>query len=70
MMLGEIDWNTWYYTVGWDPSGTLNFTTTNSAAAVALAQEYVTLAGDSSPTNYYMYNYWYSNLRVVFQNTL
>jgi hypothetical protein len=51
-LLGEIDWNTWKYAVGSDPSGTLNFTTTNSMKAQQLAQAYVALQGNSSPSNY------------------
>lgn len=69
-ILGEIDWNTWKYAVGTDPSGTLNFNTTNQAKAVALANAYVALNGTASPANFGQYNTWYSNLKVVFHDTL
>lgn len=68
--LGSIDWSNWYFNAGPDPTNTLNFTTSNSVAATNLANEYIALKGASSPANYQQYNYWYSNLKVVFQNTL
>ena len=65
-----VDWNVWKYGIGPDPSGTLNFETTNSMKAQQLALDYIALQGNGSPANYQQYNYWYSNLKVVFQNTL
>jgi leukotriene-A4 hydrolase len=68
--LENIPWNEWRFMVGPDPSGTLNFTTTNSVRAEQLALDYIALNGTASPPNYKQYNSWYSNLKVVFQNTL
>lgn len=56
----------WKYEVGPDPSGTLNFWTTNAYAAQQLALDYIALQGNGSPANYKQYKYWYSNLKVVF----
>jgi len=35
-----------------------------------LALDYIALSGSSSPANYIQYNAWYSNLKVVFLQTL
>ena len=69
-LLGDISWNEWKYEAGSDPSGTLNFETTNSKKAQQLALDYIALGGNSSPANYIQYNAWYSNLKVVFLQTL
>lgn len=50
--LGSINWSDWFFNVGPDPTGTLNFTTANSVAATNLANEYIALGGASSPANY------------------
>jgi len=68
--LSMINWSDWYFNPGVDPTGTLNFMTNNAMAAENLANAYIADGGNSSPTNYQEYNYWYSNLKVVFQNTL
>jgi leukotriene-A4 hydrolase len=65
-LLGDINWSDWKYVASTDPTGTLNFETTNSKRATKLALDYITLGGNSSPVNYQQYNYWYSNLKVVF----
>jgi hypothetical protein len=69
-LLGDISWNEWKYIAGTDPTGTLNFETTNSKRAQQLALDFIALGGNSSPANYMQYNYWYSNLKVVFLQTL
>jgi len=61
-MLAKIDWAEWKYDASTDPTHTLNFTTTNSIAAYNLANSYVNLGGFSSPSNFAVYKYWYSNL--------
>lgn len=40
-MMYEINFNDWMYNVGPDPTGTLNFTTSQTAAAVQLANAYL-----------------------------
>jgi leukotriene-A4 hydrolase len=69
-ILESIPWNEWKYLPGLDPSGTLNFTTTNSQRATQLAFDYISLQGNSSPPNYKQYDVWYSNLKVIFLQTL
>jgi len=48
----------------------LNFHTTEADAAANLAREYVALAGASSPADKDIYFTFYSNLKVVFYDTL
>ena len=69
-LLGDINWSEWKYVTGTDPTDSLNFETTNSKRATQLALDYIALGGNSSPANYQQYNYWYSNLKVVFLQTL
>jgi len=50
---------------------TLDFTTDASNEAAALANAYIALNGtDESPANFEDYKTWYSNLQVVFHDTL
>jgi len=53
------------YKTGFDPTGTLNFMTSDALQAINLAEEYLQLNG-TSPANYEIYNSWYSNLKVMF----
>lgn len=68
--MGAFAINKWQYGIGSDPSGTLNFMTNNIQQSTNLAKSYISLAGNGSPTNYQQYNYYYSNLKVVFNNVL
>jgi hypothetical protein len=68
--MGAFAINKWQYGIGSDPSGTLNFMTNNINASINLANSYISMAGNGSPTNYVQYNYYYSNLKVVFNNQL
>jgi hypothetical protein len=65
-----VDYETWIYKVGGDPTGSLNFMTTNIQTAVNLANSYVSLGGASSPPGFSVYNSWISNLKVIFHQTL
>lgn len=56
----KIDWMTWVYGPGLPPF-IANFTTANLTEAVALANEYVDLAGDSSPAKFADYKDYDSN---------
>jgi len=51
-VLQQVDYASWVYEVGVDPTGTLNFTNSATAAAVNLANAYIALKGNSSPSNY------------------
>lgn len=69
-ILGSINWDAWLYTPGLPPTNTLDFSTPASNEAAALADEYIKLAGDSSPTDYQKFNNYYSNLKVIFLERL
>lgn len=53
-----------------DPTGTLNFDTQEGSDSAALAMQYISLNGTASPDNYKDYFAFYSNLKVVFHDTL
>jgi|LakMenEpi03Aug12_release.lakeMendotaPanAssembly.Ray.scaffolds.fasta_scaffold196776_5 hypothetical protein len=59
-----VDYETWIYDVGLDPTGTLNFTNPMTTVAVNLANDYAN-DGDT-PSNYTVYNNFTSAQRVVF----
>lgn len=69
-VLAEVDWETWMYAVGGAPQGNLNFDTTSADEATKLALGFIDLQGTGSPENYTAYFGFYSNLKVVFHNTL
>lgn len=69
-ILSQVDYETWIYDVGLDPTGTLNFTCDMTTIAVNLANAYALAGGDSSPANYTDYNAFTSAQRVVFLQTL
>ena len=60
-----MNWEAWMYETGFDPTGTLNFMTSEALEAINLAEEYLKLNG-TTPENYLVYNTWYSNLKVMF----
>lgn len=68
-VLASIDWETWMFAPGLPPVQ-LDFNTPESDASAALALEYISLAGNGSPENYEQYFDYYSNLKVVFHDTL
>ena len=68
-ILGAVEWNTWLYQPGLAPVE-LDFTTSGTDEATALAEAYIDLGGASSPPNYTDYNGWDSNLKVIFHDTL
>lgn len=69
-MLSMVDWDAWQYTVGPDPTHTLNFMTPNNTQAVDLANAYIANGGNSNPSNYMDYVYWPSPSQVLFHDTL
>jgi leukotriene-A4 hydrolase len=69
-ILGSINWDQWIYTPGLPPAGLLNFTTDAQVGASKLADDYIALAGASSPADYAKFKDYYSNLKVVFLERL
>jgi leukotriene-A4 hydrolase len=68
-ILGSINWDAWIYTPGLPPN-ILDFSTPASIGAAKLADEYISLGGDSSPADYKIFFDYYSNLKVVFLERL
>ena len=64
-----MDWDAWIYGPGLAPVWQ-DFTTPQLNESSALADEYIQLGGQSSPSNYSDYLTWYSSLKVVFLNRL
>lgn len=69
-ILSQVSFNEWIYKVSLDPTGTLNFDTQEGSDSAALAMQYISLNGTASPDNYKDYFAFYSNLKVVFHDTL
>merc|ERR1719253_120098 len=69
-VLASVNWELWMFGIGTAPQGNLNFDTSQADLATELALEYISLNGTASPDSYLSYNDFYSNLKVVFHNTL
>ena len=55
-LLAKIDWQAWVYGPGPNPTNAgINFTTDGAIAFEALADQYITLGGNASPSNYSAY---------------
>ena len=68
-ILAAMDWSEWLYKTGLSPVP-LDFSTPESDQSTALALEYISLNGTASPSNFDVYFTYYSNLKVVFHDTL
>ena len=68
-ILAAVDWSTWMYKTGLPPVQ-FDFTTPESDQSAALAEAYIALNGTASPDNIDVYFTYYSNLKVVFHDTL
>ena len=68
-IIKKIDWTTWLFTAGLPPV-TANFTTKAEQDALFLANEYIRLAGDSSPAGFDKYHSWSNNQKWIFLNQL
>ena len=68
-ILGNINWSAWIYQATLAPEP-LHFNTIQSDLAAHLAMEYIRLNGTNSPRNFTAYKDFYSNLKVVFHDTL
>jgi len=69
-ILGATNWNTWIYESTLPAPGLLDFDTLEASDAANLAYAYIELGGASSPANYKDYFDFYSNLKVIFFDTL
>ena len=68
-ILKSVDWETWIYEPTLAPVP-LDFNTPESDQATQLALGYIALNGTGSPDGYESYLGYYSNLKVIFQDTL
>lgn len=68
-ILGQVDFERWINVPELAPVP-LNFDTPEADEATALALKYIELGGESSPEDYEVYFTYYSNLKVVFHDTL
>ena len=68
-ILAASNWEDWIFRSTLAPKP-LDFSTQQAADAQALAEAYIALGGASSPSNYQDYFSFYSNLKVVFYDTL
>jgi len=68
-ILSSMDWETWMYAPGLPPVQA-DFSTPEGDQSEALALAYIALGGDGSPDNFDEYFGYYSNLKVVFHDTL
>lgn len=69
-ILAATEWNTWIFKPDlWVP-GQLDFSTPEGQDAEELAMAYIALNGTASPPNYADYFSFYSNLKVIFYETL
>lgn len=55
-LLAKIDWQSWVYGPGANPTNAgINFTTDGAIAFEALADQYISLGGNASPSNFSAY---------------
>lgn len=64
-----VDWDVWVKGPGMPPVE-LDFTTKKLNSSKALAQDYISRGGDSSPGNFEDYVSYNTNLRAIFIDTL
>jgi len=64
-ILSKINWSDWMYNSALAPVP-LDFTTTEGTQSSTMADSFITLAGVGAPTDYKLYNDYYTNLKVIF----
>lgn len=64
-----MNWTAWVHGPGLPPVA-LDFMTPELMESHALANQYLELAGNSTPSNFADYKNWTSNLKVVFLSKL
>lgn len=68
--MSATNWNFWLFSSKLPPSGTFDFSTPEASEAAKLALEYLSLGGSASPAGYKDYFAFYSNLKVIFYDTI
>lgn len=68
-ILARSNWEAWIYESTLAPAP-LDFSTKEANDAAELAYAYLALGGKSSPANYKDYFAFYTNLKVIFYDTL
>lgn len=69
-IMSATNWNFWVFSSKLPPSGTFDFSTPEASEAAKLALEYISLGGSASPAGYKDYFAFYSNLKVIFYDTI
>lgn len=69
-IMSATNWNFWLFSSKLPPSGTFDFSTPEASEAAKLALEYLSLGGSASPAGYKDYFAFYSNLKVIFYDTI
>lgn len=69
-ILANSDWTTWLFESALPPAGTFDFSTPEGIDAENLAMAYLALNGTGRPANYADYFTFYSNLKVIFYETI
>lgn len=69
-IISKSNFNDWIFLSALPPQGTFDFSTPKAVEAQELAYAYIALNGTGSPENYQDYFDWYSNLKVIFYETL
>lgn len=64
------NFNDWIFKSALPPQGTFDFSTPKGVEAEELAYAYIALNGTGHPDNYQDYFSFYSNLKVIFYETL
>ena len=64
-ILQSVNWTLWVREPGYPPV-IFNFSNPDQEVADQLAKDYIALGGMASPSNYQVYNTFYSNQRVIF----
>lgn len=68
--MAASNFNTWIFESALPPEGTFDFSTPEGDDAEQLALDFIALAGASAPSNYADYDTFYSNLKVIFYDTI
>lgn len=68
--MAASNWNDWIFKSELPPQGTFDFSTPKGTEAEELAYAYMALNGTGRPPNYQDYFEFYSNLKVIFYETI
>lgn len=70
VILSQSNFNDWIFQNTLPPEDTFDFSTPKGTEAEELAMAYIALGGNGSPPNYQDYFDFYSNLKVIFYETI